>query len=55
MIKANIYVTDMETYDDVDEVYERYVSKPYLARAAVEVPDLTIDIGVEIEVVGRVE
>lgn len=55
VIKATIYVTDMDTYDAINGVYEQYVTEPYPARAAVEVSNLPIDIGVEIEVVARVE
>ena len=54
VLKATVYVTDMETYSAINGVYERYVSEPYPARAAVEVSRLPIDIGVEIEVVARV-
>ncbi|MFC4440000.1 MULTISPECIES: RidA family protein [Natrialbaceae] len=51
VVKANVYVTDMDDYDAVNESYAEYVSEPYPARCAVEVSDLPIDIGVEIEVV----
>lgn len=54
VIKANVYVTDMDNYDAVNEVYADYMSDPYPARCAVEVADLPIDIGVEIEVVAAV-
>jgi 2-iminobutanoate/2-iminopropanoate deaminase len=55
VLKANVYVTDMNDYDTVNEVYGEYFSDPYPARAAVEVSRLPISIGVEIEVVARVE
>ncbi|WP_255171465.1 RidA family protein [Natrononativus amylolyticus] len=51
VIKANVYVTDMDNYDAVNDVYAEYMSEPFPARCAVEVSDLPIDIGVEIEVV----
>lgn len=51
VVKANVYVTDMDNYDAVNEVYADYMSEPFPARCAVEVSDLPIDIGVEIEVV----
>lgn len=53
VIKANVYVTDMDDYNTVNEVYAEYMSEPYPARCAVEVTDLPIDIGVEIEVVAE--
>jgi len=54
VLKANIYMTDMDNYSAVNEVYGEMMSDPYPARAAVEVADLPIDIGVEIEVVAKV-
>lgn len=53
-VKATVFVTDMGTYDDVNEVYAEYMSEPYPARSAIEVADLPIDIGVEIEVIATV-
>ena len=55
VLKANVYVTDMDNYETVNEVYGEYFSDPYPARAAVEVSRLPIEIGVEIEVVACVE
>lgn len=55
VLKANVYVTDMDTYDDVNETYAEYFSEPYPARCAVEVSRLPVPIKVEIEVVGKLE
>lgn len=55
VIKANVYLTDIENYDAINRVYSRYVTDPYPARAAVEVSDLPADIDVEIEVVALSE
>ncbi|WP_058365819.1 Rid family detoxifying hydrolase [Haloparvum sedimenti] len=51
VVHANVYVTDMDDYEAVNEVYAEYMTEPYPARAAMEVSRLPIDIGVEIEVV----
>lgn len=51
VVKATVYLTDMDTYDEVNEVYAEYTDEPFPARAAVEVADLPIDIGVEIEAI----
>lgn len=51
VVKATVFVQDMDDYDAINEVYAEYVSSPYPARSAVQVEDLPIDIGVEIEVV----
>lgn len=54
VLSVNLYVTDMDDYEAVNEVYSNYVSDPYPARCAVEVSDLPVDIGVEIETVATV-
>ena len=51
VVKANVYLKDMDDYDDVNEVYAEYFDAPFPARAAVEVADLPVDAGVEIELV----
>lgn len=53
VVKATVFVQDMAEYDAINDVYADYMSAPYPARSAVEVADLPIDIGVEIEVVAR--
>lgn len=55
VVKANVYLDSMDDYDAVNEIYGEYMSEPYPARAAVEVADLPIDIGVEIEVIATLE
>jgi reactive intermediate/imine deaminase len=55
VVKSTVFVTDMSNYDAVNDVYAEYVSDPYPARSAVEVDDLPIDIGVEIEVVATTD
>ena len=51
VVKATVFVTDMDNYDAVNDVYDDYMSAPFPARSAVQVADLPIDIGVEIEVI----
>lgn len=51
IVKSTVFVTDMSNYDAVNEVYAEYMSDPFPARSAVEVADLPVDIGVEIEVI----
>lgn len=53
VLKATVFVTDMDNYEAVNEVYAEYMSEPYPARSAVEVSELPIDIGVEIEVIAK--
>ncbi|WP_137290629.1 Rid family detoxifying hydrolase [Natronorubrum halophilum] len=51
IVKATVFVQDMDDYDAINEVYGEYMSEPYPARSAVQVEDLPVDIGVEIEVI----
>ena len=51
VVKSTVFVTDMSNYDAVNEVYAAYMSDPFPARSAVEVADLPVDIGVDIEVI----
>ncbi|MCD2204064.1 Rid family detoxifying hydrolase [Halobacterium sp. KA-6] len=55
ILKANVYVTDMDDYEAVNDVYAEYMNEPYPARAAVEVSRLPIDIKVEVEVVAATD
>jgi 2-iminobutanoate/2-iminopropanoate deaminase len=51
VVKATVFVTDMDDYEAVNEVYGEYMSDPYPARSAVQVVELPIDIDVEIEAI----
>jgi 2-iminobutanoate/2-iminopropanoate deaminase len=51
VVKATVYVRDMDHYNTVNEVYGEFMTEPFPARSAVEVRDLPIDIDVEIEVI----
>ena len=52
--KATVFIQNMENYDAINNVYGEYMSEPYPARSAIQVEDLPVDIGVEIEVVATV-
>lgn len=54
VIKVNIYLTNIEDYDELNEAYGEFFDDPYPARSVVEVSDLPIDIRVEVETVARV-
>ena len=54
VVKATVFVRDMDNYAAVNEVYAEYLSEPFPARSAVEVSNLPIDIMVEIEVIATV-
>jgi 2-iminobutanoate/2-iminopropanoate deaminase len=55
IVKATVFVTDMDDYDDVNDVYAEHMSDPYPARSAVEVSRLPAPIDVEIEVVATLQ
>ena len=55
VLQSNVYVTNMDNYEEVNEVYAEYMAEPYPARAAMEISRLPIDIEVEIEVVAKKE
>jgi len=49
--KTTVFLTDMDDYEAVNEVYADYMSRPFPARSAVQVGDLPADIRVEIEAI----
>ena len=55
VVKATVFVQDMDDYGAINEVYEEYLSEPYPARSAVQIEDLPVDIGVEIEMIATTE
>ena len=55
IVKATVYLDDIEYYDEVNEAYGRRLSKPFPARTAMEVVNLPVEIMVEIEVIAAVE
>lgn len=55
IVKATVYLNDMEYYDEVNEAYGARLSKPFPARTAVEVVNLPVEILVEIDVIAAVE
>ncbi len=54
VIKATVFVTDMDDYDGINEVYSEYMSEPFPARSAIEVGNLPGTFDVEIEVIAKV-
>lgn len=54
VIKATVFVEDMDDFEAVNAVYEEFLSEPYPARSAVEVSDLALEFAVEIEAIAAV-
>lgn len=51
VVKATIFIKDMNMFATINEVYGEYFKKPYPARSCVEVARLPKDVLVEIEAV----
>jgi len=51
VVKATVFLQDMNDFAKMNEVYAKYFPTPYPARAAVQVARLPRDVKVEIEVV----
>ena len=55
IVKATVYLDDIEYYDEVNEAYGARLSEPFPARTAMEVVNLPVEIDVEIDVIAAVE
>jgi reactive intermediate/imine deaminase len=55
VIRAGVFMTDMDAFGEMNEVYQEYMSEPYPARTAVKADMASPDIKVEIDVVAAVE
>ena len=51
IIKTTIFLTNLNDFSEVNEVYENFFTTPYPARSCVEVSKLPKDALVEIEVI----
>ncbi len=51
VVKFTIYLKNMEDFQKVNEIYGRYLKKPYPARATVEVSRLPKDVLVEMDLI----
>ncbi|AOM81486.1 RidA family protein [Salisediminibacterium beveridgei] len=53
IVKAMIFLDDMNDFGKVNEIYASYLNEPYPARSAVEVAKLPKGAKVEIEVIAK--
>jgi 2-iminobutanoate/2-iminopropanoate deaminase len=53
IIRTTIYLQNLENFAKVNEVYASYLSKPYPARATIQVAKLPRGAGVEIDAIAR--
>ncbi|AGB40999.1 endoribonuclease L-PSP, putative [Halobacteroides halobius DSM 5150] len=55
LIKCTIFISDMDDFSKVNQVYKDYLKKPYPARSCVEVSRLPKDVKIEIEAIASYE
>lgn len=55
IIKTTVFLTDLEQFAKVNELYQAYFSSPFPARSCVEVSRLPKDALIEIEAMARRE
>lgn len=55
VIRAGVFLTDMDAFSEMNEVYEQYMSEPYPARTAVKAEMASPKILVEIDVIAATE
>ncbi|PTI08238.1 reactive intermediate/imine deaminase [Staphylococcus xylosus] len=55
VIKATIFIADMNEFQNINEVYGKYFNEHQPARSCVEVARLTKDVKVEIELIAKVK
>lgn len=53
VVKVNVYLTDMNNFSAMNEVYKTYFQEPYPARTCVAVLALPLGAEVEIEMIAK--
>lgn len=51
VVKTTVFISDMEDFGIINEVYAQYFTEPYPARSCVQVARLPKDVAIEIEAV----
>jgi len=55
VVKATVFLADMNDFSRMNEVYAQYFSEPYPARAAFQVARLPREAKIEVEVIALAE
>jgi 2-iminobutanoate/2-iminopropanoate deaminase len=53
VVKMTVFLKDMGTFGEMNEVYKSFFEEPYPARSAVEVARLPKDVLIEIEAIAK--
>lgn len=51
VIKTTVFISDMEQFGAINEVYAKYFEAPYPARSCVQVARLPKDVAIEVEAI----
>jgi 2-iminobutanoate/2-iminopropanoate deaminase len=51
VVKSTIFLSDINVFDNINKVYEKYFSKPYPARETVEASRLPKNVNIEISMI----
>ncbi len=54
VIKCTVFISNMDDFGKINEIYQEFFSEPYPARSCVEVARLPRDVKVEIEAIATV-
>ena len=55
IIKLNVYLKNLENFQDVNDSMNKYFTEPFPARAAVEVSRLPKDVEIEIDAIAYIK
>lgn len=55
IIKCTVFISNMDDFPKINEVYQKFFTEPYPARSCVEVARLPRDVKVEIEAIAIIE
>ena len=54
VVKTTVFIKNMDDFAKINEVYEKYFTKPYPARSCVEVARLPKDVLIQVEVIAQI-
>ncbi len=54
VVKTTVFIKKMEDFAKINEIYEKYFSRPYPARSCVEVARLPKDVLIEVEAIAKI-
>lgn len=54
IVKTTVFIKNMDDFAKINEVYEKYFTKPYPARSCVEVARLPKQVLIEVEVIAEI-